>query len=317
MMKVLLITPPNFSIKMLEEEVSNIKAGHSDFTRSVDWGIAIPLGLLSLAAAARKAGYSDIEIYDVHRQFYICRETGYFLANSLTNFFDEYVGSKINGRQYDVIGLSCLFNVQESTSIEIIRQIRCNSSAKIVLGGNWPTNKYPDMVSEGIGDYLVLGEGEFEFIKLIQYIDNGGVTGGINKEKHIVDVNAGNTQSKGSCQIDDLDLLAEPAYDLLPFVEEYTEKSMHAGRMGGKVVNQIRSAAIMTTRGCPMQCTFCAAHGVHGRRIRSHSIDYIVDHIRGLVENYDTNHLLFEDDMFNYSKQRTIELCERLAEHLP
>jgi len=135
-MKILLITPPNFSIKMLEEEVSTIKTGYSDFTKSVDWGIAIPLGSLYLAAAAREAGYSDIELYDLHRQFYVCRQTGYFITNTLVDFFDEYVGDKINNEQYDIVGLSCLFNVQESTSLKIIRKIQANSRAKIVTGGN-------------------------------------------------------------------------------------------------------------------------------------------------------------------------------------
>ena len=186
-MKILLITPPNYSIKMLEEEVSIIKTGYSDFTKSVDWGIAIPLGSLYLAAAARKAGYNDIELYDLHRQFLVCRENGYFLTNRLVDFFDEYVGEKVEKERYDIIGLSCLFNVQESTSIEIIRNIRAHSKARIVVGGNWPTNKYKDMVSQGIGDYLVLGEGEYEFIKLIHHIENGSVANALRNERHIID----------------------------------------------------------------------------------------------------------------------------------
>jgi anaerobic magnesium-protoporphyrin IX monomethyl ester cyclase len=316
-MKILLITPPNFSIKMLEEEVSTIKTGHSDFTKSVDWGIALPLGALYLAGAARKAGYRDIELYDLHRQFYICRQTGYFDANNLDDFFNDYVADKVKNGQYDIVGLSCLFNVQETTSVEIIRKLQANSDARIVVGGNWPTNKYQDMVSQNIGDYLVLGEGEDEFVRLIRYIESAGTSADLSGERHIIDVKAGDTQSKASCQVADLDTLAKPAYDLLPFIEEYTEKSMHAGRMGGKSASQLRSAAIMTTRGCPMKCTFCAAHGVHGRRIRTHSIDYIMDHLTELVAKYDANHILFEDDMFNYSKSRTIELCSRIAEAFP
>lgn len=316
-MKILLITPPNFSIKMLEEEVSTVKTGQSDFTKSVDWGIALPLGILYLAAAAREAGYGDIEIYDLHRQFNVCRQNGFFNANNLDDFFNEHVGNKLKHGRYNIVGLSCLFNVQESTSVEIIERIKANSNAKIVIGGNWPTNKYQDMVSQRIGDYLVLGEGEDEFVKLIQYIESGQTCLDLQSEKHLIDVQAGDTQAKASCQIGDLDALAQPAYDLLPFIEEYTEKSMHAGRMGGKSVSQLRSVAIMTTRGCPMKCTFCAAHGVHGRRIRTHSLDYIMEHLGDLVARYDANHILFEDDMFNYSKSRTIELCERIAEAFP
>jgi radical SAM superfamily enzyme YgiQ (UPF0313 family) len=66
-----------------------------------------------------------------------------------------------------------------------------------------------------------------------------------------------------------------------------------------------------------MQCTFCASWGVHGRKFRAHSIDYLIEHIDDLVDKYDINQLLIEDDMFNISKQRTIDFCQQLDGKYP
>jgi len=69
MKKTLLVNPPNYSIKMLQEEISNVRNGTGDFTKSVDWGIYAPLGILYLAGQLREEGF-DVEIYDLHRAFF-------------------------------------------------------------------------------------------------------------------------------------------------------------------------------------------------------------------------------------------------------
>ena len=38
---------------------------------------------------------------------------------------------------------------------------------------------------------------------------------------------------------------------------------------------------VMTSRGCPWQCTFCGAETSWGRGFRAHSIEYVLDEPRG------------------------------------
>src|SRR3972149_5937644 len=75
--KILLVVSPSFSIKMLQEEIKNIQTKETDFTKSVDWRVSAPMGILYIAGALRKGGF-DVQIYDLHREFYICRRNGYF-----------------------------------------------------------------------------------------------------------------------------------------------------------------------------------------------------------------------------------------------
>jgi hopanoid biosynthesis associated radical SAM protein HpnJ len=74
--------------------------------------------------------------------------------------------------------------------------------------------------------------------------------------------------------------------------------------------------SLYTARGCPAQCTFCLwpqTHSGHRWRLRStadvvNECRYILDNFPGLKE------IFFDDDTFNYRKQRTIEVCEGLKQ---
>lgn len=312
--KILLVVSPNYSIKILREEVNNLKKGKSDFTRSVDWRISAPLGILYIAGEARKAGY-DVKIYDLHRAFYLAREGGYFKEKDLSNFFEDYFGNILKNDSIDVLGISCLFNVA-STTVEEMANIskRISPNTKIVLGGHYPTVMYKELLEANVCDYVILGEAEKEFLWLMDRINDPLLDQKVYKNPHIVDSRCKNNPDKKPALIENLDNLTVPAWDLLPHCEDYLEKSLHAERIGSLVGKKIvKSAGILTTRGCPMRCTFCAAHCVHGRKIRAHSIDYIMRHIDWLVANFDINHLLIEDDMFNFSSERTIEFCKALS----
>jgi hopanoid biosynthesis associated radical SAM protein HpnJ len=69
-----------------------------------------------------------------------------------------------------------------------------------------------------------------------------------------------------------------------------------------------------TSRGCPAQCTFCLWPQTHsGHRWRLRSVQDIVNECRYTLENFPgLKEIFFDDDTFNYRKQRTIELCAEL-----
>jgi hopanoid biosynthesis associated radical SAM protein HpnJ len=72
--------------------------------------------------------------------------------------------------------------------------------------------------------------------------------------------------------------------------------------------------AFYTTRGCPAQCTFCLWPQTHsGHRWRLRSSDDIVNEVRYALEAFpNIKEIFFDDDTFNYRKERTIELCSKL-----
>lgn len=312
-MKVFLVVPPNFSIKILQEEVNNLRGNDGDFTKDVDWRPAPPLGVLYIAGALRKAGY-QAQIYDLHREFYVCRQRGYFQEHSLVNFFEEYFEDILKKNDVHVLGISCLFNVSSST-VEKMGEIcrRVSPATKIVIGGGYPSNMYRDVLQKGICEYVILGEAEEEFIWLLHHLNDPHLDQKVENNPFIVDSKCCNSTGKRTAIIKNLDMLPMPAWDMLPYSEDYIKNSISADRVGSlRKEIAVQSATIFTTRGCPMKCTFCASHSVHGKSIRAHSVTYIMNHIDWLVEKYDINNLVIQDDMFNFSSERVIQFCKTL-----
>jgi hopanoid biosynthesis associated radical SAM protein HpnJ len=70
-----------------------------------------------------------------------------------------------------------------------------------------------------------------------------------------------------------------------------------------------------TSRGCPAMCTFCLWPQTHsGHRWRLRSTADIVNECRYVLENFPgLKEIFFDDDTFNYRKQRTMELCAELG----
>ncbi len=313
-MRVLLVVSPSFSLHMLREEIANLRSGCSDFTRSVDWRPAAPLGILYIAAGLRRAGH-DVRIHDVHRAFYVCREGGYFADKDMSDFFEEHFEAVLRSGGFDVVGVSCLFNVAWSSVEEMVRRSKRVCPAVLtVVGGHYPTKMYSQVLATGAVDYVILGEAEEEFVRLLDRIGSGSA----KTSPHTAAAHGDCAGAKEAAIVEDLDSLATPAWDLLPEVWDYIGNSIDAERMGsGEVQGGARSAAVMTTRGCPMRCTFCAAHGVHGRRVRGHSTEYMMEHIGRLVRDYNIDNLLIQDDMFNYSARRAAAFCRALCERYP
>jgi radical SAM superfamily enzyme YgiQ (UPF0313 family) len=69
-----------------------------------------------------------------------------------------------------------------------------------------------------------------------------------------------------------------------------------------------------TSRGCPAMCTFCLWPQTHsGHRWRLRSSDDIRDEVKYALETFpEMKEVFFDDDTFNYRKERTIELCAKL-----
>ena len=72
--------------------------------------------------------------------------------------------------------------------------------------------------------------------------------------------------------------------------------------------------AVMTARGCPYSCTFCAR--AWGDDVRYRSPASLRRELRGLYE-LGLRNVRFMDDTFTLKRERVVELCEGLQEELP
>jgi radical SAM superfamily enzyme YgiQ (UPF0313 family) len=104
--------------------------------------------------------------------------------------------------------------------------------------------------------------------------------------------------------IEDLDTLPFPAWDLLPSLPHYYKPSPHS-------YFKLPSSSLLTSRGCNGTCTFCARPFM-GEKYRAHSADYTIGMIDHLVKRYGIRDIMFYDDNFLLDKKRVEKICEAL-----
>jgi hopanoid biosynthesis associated radical SAM protein HpnJ len=101
--------------------------------------------------------------------------------------------------------------------------------------------------------------------------------------------------------------------DALPWVTKVYKRDLDISRYNVPfLLNPYIS--FYTSRGCPAMCTFCLWPQTHsGHRWRLRSSDDIVNEVRYALEAFpNIKEIFFDDDTFNYRKERTIELCSKL-----
>lgn len=155
-------------------------------------------------------------------------------------------------------------------------------------------------------DFGVVGEGEVTIVEAIEAVNAKGIAG-LGSVAGIVHRESGKARLTAKRPyITDLDTLPMPAWDLLEgFPNRYQPPLLS--------YKALPVASMVTSRGCPFQCTFCD-RSVFGNRYRGYSAEYICRMIEHLVERYGVKHLLFYDDLFAASLTRLNTICNTIIE---
>jgi radical SAM superfamily enzyme YgiQ (UPF0313 family) len=136
-------------------------------------------------------------------------------------------------------------------------------------------------------DYIIIGEAEHTLNELLNSLKNN--TGIIKNIPGIAWLeNNSITKTHARSVLKDLDELPEPAWDLLDFS---MYKNIWKKKHGYSSVNMV------TTRGCPYKCNWCAKP-IYGNRYNSHSPEYVVKQVKYLVSEFGVDHIWFADDIF-------------------
>jgi anaerobic magnesium-protoporphyrin IX monomethyl ester cyclase len=72
---------------------------------------------------------------------------------------------------------------------------------------------------------------------------------------------------------------------------------------------------VNSARGCPYNCIYCIVSPYYGRKIRRHSIDYIIRELKECVDKYDIDEILFWEEIFTLDKNRTLALCDAILKN--
>lgn len=265
------------------------------YEKEIDTFLPQNLGLSYIASALERAGH-EITIIDALAEGWqnrkLIKEKGFFMRGLSP---DEILNRLPD--DLDFIGITVPFIVSKVIVTSITSLIKKQFPKTLtVVGGISPSINPSDFIDEPAVDFVVRGAGEISMVELAFGKDLAQIKGLVFKNKGGV---FSNLQGKIT---DDLDSLPFPARHLLP-MKKYLSLS-------GRGRSDLRTASVITSRGCPFDCAFCSVHHIFGYKWRSRSPKNIIKEIRMLIDEYDIQHIEFEDDNLTLDPVRAEEIFD-------
>lgn len=249
---------------------------------------------LSLACLAKALEREGIDVSCIDSSLLVYDKWKYEKVNAQNK--DEILNSlikEVENTRPEILGIGFWTEGISFVKIFVALIKKRNPNLIIVLGG--PTASFlPDKVFSFVpeADYIVRGEGEESLLELAKNIfakrNAQNVLGLSYKNKKV------NVHNKDRPLIKNLNKL--PLIDF----ENFT------------YIGHPRGMNILTSRGCPFRCSYCADSNYYGSH-RLYSPEYISKQVKKLTSLYNLEYIVLTDDNVVISPQRATALFGRLA----
>lgn len=199
----------------------------------------------------------------------------------------------------DFIGISAPFTNNAKIVKELAHETKKVFPNKpIILGGVYPSITPQDAFCPDI-DYYVVGEGERPLLD---------IASGENPEQIQGVIAYGESYQKIARAkiIENLDEIPFPARNKLPMSQYLSFCSPRRDRS--------KTVSIISSRGCPYDCTFCSIHSMTGYKWRMRSAKNVLEEIKLLVEEFGAKHIEFEDDNLTLDKIRMQNIVQGIVD---
>ena len=268
----------------------------------------VPPETISLESSVPKALEGGKGYYPKLGLLYVAsyyeKETGNrptFIDCPPENVSQEELSARVREIQPDLVAMSIMtFNLLDALqTARVLKQEHPN--LKVCLGGPH-VNLYPkETLQQREIDYVVFGEGEKIFTRLIQTLEKEGAEG-----ESLKTINGLGYKTNGEGHINpaetellDLNELPFPARHLVD-VSSY-QHIIGEGR---------QFFTIQATRGCPAACSFC---DIRKTKFRIRTPESVVDEMEELVK-MGVDDLFFVDDTITIDKKNVLAICDLIVE---
>ncbi len=243
-----------------------------------------PLGVLYLASVLDREGI-EVQVVD---------QAGEWLT-------DSALIEKVKRFNPDIVGFSTLTANGVVAARQAAKLKEWNPNLRIVFGGYHATiNGHRVLGKYSFIDYVIRGEGEISLPVFVEAVRKGEqvsdireVPGIIYRERGVVKYGAAERGVKN--------------LDELPFPDRRRILDNDYGYISG--MKMPKFTFILTSRGCPYNCTYCSCAAFTKRRINMRSVENVLDELEE-IESLGYRNVLFTDDNFTVNRKRVIQLCK-------
>ena len=262
-----------------------------------------PIGLTYLGATLEKAGYA-VQIIDCPGE-----DVGNIRMSEDKRFkiqgLHEKKSIKLIRPDTDIVGISIMFSQEWPFIRNYINNIRATfPKVTIIVGGEHITamSEYSLRDCPAI-NYAILGEGELKLLEFVHKFRSGKSledVGGLAYLKDNKFVKTGLSR-----RLADIQNMPWPAWHLINLYA-YFKPNFTMGIAHG------RNMAMLATRGCPYQCTFCSNPSMWTTRYVMRPVADVVNEISHYVQKYGVNSIDFFDLTAIVKKEWILEFISEL-----
>jgi anaerobic magnesium-protoporphyrin IX monomethyl ester cyclase len=253
-----------------------------------------PLATITAAAHLRARGH-DVALYDPM----LDADVGGFVS-ALRRFRPTLVA--IYDDVFNWFTKMCLGRMREA-ALRMIGEAR-DAGVRVVVAGHDAADA-PEVYLRAGADCVLRGEPDLTLGELAARLDGAeGTSPAVDDIPGLMFRHLGLPRRTAPRPLlKDLDQLPLPAWDLVD-VGRY--RDFWRARHGYFSLN------VVTTRGCPYLCNWCAKP-VYGNTYHTRSPDHVLAELRLLRERYAPDHLWFCDDIFGLKARWLMPFAERVA----
>lgn len=203
----------------------------------------------------------------------------------------------------DIIAMSSMFSINWPADRALIDYLRAKRPKAIFIAGGESTTGMAEVVMKQCPVLLacVLGEGEETAIELVQAIEQRFDLSAV-KGIMFRTIDGSLLKSPPRSRIKNVDEMPIPAWDLFP-VDNYQRHTVIPGETPRKTL------ALMATRGCPYQCTFCTSPDMWGTRYYMRTPMNVINEIEYVRDRYGVTNFEFYDLTAIIQKKWIIEFA--------
>jgi radical SAM superfamily enzyme YgiQ (UPF0313 family) len=269
---------------------------HDTKKKAVRSFLAFPYGVLTIASYIEKncINKPEIEILDLN------------IESELNPV--QLLSLKLKDFNPNIIGFSMSYDISFKWLQELSTLVKKYDNKSIcVAGGPAVTTAYEEIIERAKDiDALCYSEGELGLKNLIEAEDEIIAL----NEPPWVNSRLLKQKLQPKALYEDLDKVVDINYQLID-VNAYSMKEAFSPFV--KYKEEAKQFFIVTSRGCPFKCVFCAEPSFHGANMRYVSVEKVVNHVKKLVNEYGLNVLTIYDDQILMNKERAKELFSKLA----
>jgi radical SAM superfamily enzyme YgiQ (UPF0313 family) len=241
-----------------------------------------PLGILYCAGVLREAGVA-VSLLD----------------QPATRFSLNQVVDWVKKEDPDIVGFSVLLSAAKEAP-RIAEGVKAeNPDVVVVFGSHHSTfnaerilRKYPFV------DIVVRGEGEYTGVEIARCVE----------EQRELDKVDGVTFRKDGRVVSNPDRPLNKDVDCLPFPDRNLAGVDYTSAIFGVKINSKKFTTLLSSRGCPFNCSFCGIRKFTRRAWRPRSVENVMAELEYLQsEGYEQ--FLFADDNFTLDAKRVSKLC--------